>query len=133
MDYDVLVIGGGPGGYVAAIKASQLGLKSACVEFDSTKDNKVKLGGTCLNVGCIPSKSLLDSSYKFYQLKKELLEHGIKTGKASIDLDVMMHRKDQIIEKLTGGVGQLFKHNNCLLYTSPSPRDLSTSRMPSSA
>ena len=111
MDYDVLVIGGGPGGYVAAIKASQLGLKSACVEFDSTKDNKVKLGGTCLNVGCIPSKSLLDSSYKFYQLKKELLEHGIKTGKASIDLDVMMHRKDQIIEKLTGGVGQLFKHN----------------------
>ena len=62
MDFDVLVIGGGPGGYVAAIKSSQLGLNTACIEFDSTEDEKVKLGGTCLNVGCIPSKSLLDLS-----------------------------------------------------------------------
>ena len=77
MDFDVLVIGGGPGGYVAAIKSSQLGLNTACIEFDSTEDEKVKLGGTCLNVGCIPSKSLLDSSYKFHQLKDGLAEHGI--------------------------------------------------------
>ena len=68
MDFDVIVIGGGPGRYVAAIKSAQLGQKTACIEFDSTEDNKVKLGGTCLNVGCIPSKSLLDSSYKFHQI-----------------------------------------------------------------
>ena len=68
MDFDVVVIGGGPGGYVAAIKSAQLGQKVACIEFDSNEDKKIKLGGTCLNVGCIPSKSLLDSSYKFHQI-----------------------------------------------------------------
>ena len=78
MEYDVVVIGGGPGGYVAAIKASQLGLKTACVEFDEDSSGKVKLGGTCLNVGCIPSKSLLDSSYKHYQLEDEYSKHGIE-------------------------------------------------------
>ena len=67
MEYDVIVIGGGPGGYVAAIKASQLGLKTACIEFDEDNQGKQRLGGTCLNVGCIPSKSLLDSSYKYHK------------------------------------------------------------------
>lgn len=111
MEYDVVVIGGGPGGYVAAIKASQLGLKTACVEFDEDSSGKVKLGGTCLNVGCIPSKSLLDSSYKFQQISESFDEHGIKVSKPSYDLSKMMKRKDEIITKLTGGVAHLFKHN----------------------
>jgi dihydrolipoamide dehydrogenase len=111
MEYDVVVIGGGPGGYVAAIKASQLGLKTACVEFDEDTSGKVKLGGTCLNVGCIPSKSLLDSSYKFQQINESFVEHGIKVTKPSYDLNKMMQRKDDIVTKLTGGVAQLFKHN----------------------
>ena len=111
MEYDVVVIGGGPGGYVAAIKASQLGLKTACIEFDEDKSGKVKLGGTCLNVGCIPSKSLLDSSYKFKQISESFDDHGIKVSKPSYDLDKMMQRKDEIVQKLTGGVGHLFKHN----------------------
>ena len=111
MEYDVVVIGGGPGGYVAAIKASQLGLKTACVEFDEDTSGKVKLGVTCLNVGCIPSKSLLDSSYKFQQINESFVEHGIKVTKPSYDLNKMMQRKDDIVTKLTGGVAQLFKHN----------------------
>jgi len=111
MEYDVVVIGGGPGGYVAAIKASQLGLKTACIEFDEDKSGKIKLGGTCLNVGCIPSKSLLDSSYKFKQISESFDDHGIKVSKPSYDLDKMMQRKDEIVQKLTGGVGHLFKHN----------------------
>jgi dihydrolipoamide dehydrogenase len=111
MEYDVVVIGGGPGGYVAAIKASQLGLKTACVEFDEDSSGKVKLGGTCLNVGCIPSKSLLDSSYKFQQISESFDEHGIKVSKPSYDLSKMMKRKDGIVTKLTGGVAHLFKHN----------------------
>ena len=77
MDYDVVVIGGGPGGYVAAIKSAQLGMKVACIEFDEDSNGKQKMGGTCLNVGCIPSKSLLDSSYKFKQISASLPEHGI--------------------------------------------------------
>ena len=111
MEYDVVVIGGGPGGYVAAIKASQLGLKTACIEFDEDSSGKVKLGGTCLNVGCIPSKSLLDSSYKFQQISESFDEHGIKVSKPSYDLTKMMQRKDEIVTKLTGGVAHLFKHN----------------------
>ena len=111
MEYDVVIIGGGPGGYVAAIKAAQLGLKTACIEFDEDASGKVKLGGTCLNVGCIPSKSLLDSSYKFKQISESFDDHGIKVSKPSYDLNKMMLRKDEIIQKLTGGVGHLFKHN----------------------
>ena len=111
MEYDVVVIGGGPGGYVAAIKASQLGLKTAGVGFDEDSSGKVKLGGTCLNVGCIPSKSLLDSSYKFQQISESFDEHGIKVTKPSYDLNKMMQRKDEIVTKLTGGVAHLFKHN----------------------
>ena len=111
MEYDVVVIGGGPGGYVAAIKASQLGLKTACIEFDEDASGKIKLGGTCLNVGCIPSKSLLDSSYKFKQISESFDDHGIKVTKPSYDLSKMMQRKDDIVQKLTGGVVHLFKHN----------------------
>ena len=111
MDFDVIVIGGGPGGYVAAIKSAQLGQKTACIEFDSTEDNKVKLGGTCLNVGCIPSKSLLDSSYKFHQIQVGLEEHGIEISKPKFELSKMMERKNSIVKKLTSGVSQLFSHN----------------------
>ena len=111
MEYDVIVIGGGPGGYVAAIKASQLGLKTACVEFDEDESGKQKLGGTCLNVGCIPSKSLLDSSYKFQQISESFEEHGISVTKPKYDLSTMMDRKNGIVKKLTSGVSQLLKHN----------------------
>ena len=111
MKYDVIVIGGGPGGYVAAIKASQLGLKTACVEFDEDESGKQKLGGTCLNVGCIPSKSLLDSSYKFQQISESFEEHGISVTKPKYNLSTMMDRKNGIVKKLTSGVSQLLKHN----------------------
>ena len=107
MEYDVVVIGGGPGGYVAAIKASQVGLKTVCIEFDEDKSGKVKLGGTCLNVGCIPSKSLLDSSYKFKQISESFDDHGIKVTKPSYDLSKMMQRKDDIVQKVATFVGEL--------------------------
>ena len=76
--FDVVVIGAGPGGYVAAIKAAQLGLKTACIEKYQDKDGKVALGGTCLNVGCIPSKALLDSSYKYHEAHEGFKVHGIE-------------------------------------------------------
>lgn len=109
--YDVIVIGGGPGGYVAAIRAAQLGLKVACIEKRINKQGKPALGGTCLNVGCIPSKALLDSSWKFHEASAALAEHGIKVNKPKMDLEQMHKRKDDIVLKLTGGIGQLFKAN----------------------
>ncbi len=109
--YDVVVIGSGPAGYVAAIRAAQLGLKTACVEKNRNKADKVALGGTCLNVGCIPSKALLDSSYKYHEAKDAFDVHGISTGKVSIDVPEMIKRKDAIVDQLTGGVGGLFKAN----------------------
>ena len=102
--FDLIVIGAGPGGYVAAIRAAQLGLRVACVE-------KQYLGGTCLNVGCIPSKALLDSSEEFYKARHELAVHGIKVGEVSLDLPAMLARKDKVVASLTGGVGMLFKKN----------------------
>src|SRR3974390_2494397 len=102
--FDVIVIGAGPGGYVAAIRAAQLGMKVACVEREY-------LGGTCLNVGCIPSKALLDSSQKFYATKNHLSRHGINVGQVQLDLAKMMTRKEQVVKALTGGVGMLFKKN----------------------
>ena len=108
MDYDVVVIGGGPGGYVAAIKSAQLGMKVACIEFDEDSNGKQKMGGTCLNVGCIPSKSLLDSSYKFKQISASLPEHGINVSKANYDLSKMMDRKNDIVKKLTSGGAPFF-------------------------
>ncbi|MEM1006862.1 MAG: FAD-dependent oxidoreductase, partial [Pseudomonadota bacterium] len=102
--YDLIVIGGGPGGYVAAIRAAQLGMKVACVE------GRGALGGTCLNVGCIPSKALLTSSAKYAELA-HLSSHGIAVEGASIDLPAMMGRKDKIVGDLTKGIGFLFKKN----------------------
>lgn len=109
--YDVIVIGAGPGGYVAAIRAAQLGLKTACVEKWTNEAGKQVLGGTCLNVGCIPSKALLESSHKYEEAKHEFEKHGIKVGEVSMDVAAMMARKDNIVKQLTGGIGQLFKGN----------------------
>src|SRR5207247_535198 len=100
--FDLIVIGAGPGGYTAAIRAAQLGFKTACVEREF-------LGGTCLNIGCIPSKALLDSSERYYDIAHSLGKHGINVQGASIDLPVMMKRKDEVVKGLTGGVGYLFK------------------------
>jgi len=104
-DYDLIIIGTGPGGYVAAIRAAQLGMKVACIEKETT------LGGTCLNIGCIPSKALLNSSEKFIEFKNHAEEHGIKTGKVDLDLSKLMLRKDKIVKQLTAGIGYLFKKN----------------------
>ncbi len=104
-DYDLIIIGAGPGGYVAAIRASQLGMKVACVEKNPT------LGGTCLNTGCIPSKALLNSSEKYMELLQHTEEHGIKTGKLDLDLSKLMQRKEKIVKQLTTGISFLFKKN----------------------
>jgi dihydrolipoamide dehydrogenase len=109
--FDVIFIGAGPGGYVGAIRAAQLGLKTACVERMKGKDGKSTLGGTCLNVGCIPSKALLDSSYKYHEAREGLAAHGITTSNVSIDIDAMLQRKDGIVKQLTTGIAQLFKAN----------------------
>ena len=103
--YDVVVIGGGPGGYVAAIRAAQLGLKTACVE------KRGSLGGTCLNIGCIPSKALLQSSEKYEEAKHALAVHGVKLEGVSLDLPAMMARKDKVVSENTRGVEFLFKKN----------------------
>ena len=104
-NYDLVVIGGGPGGYVAAIRAGQLGLKTACVEMRGT------LGGTCLNVGCIPSKALLHSSEKYAEAAHHLADHGVKLGDVKLDLKSMMGRKDKVVADLTKGIEFLLKKN----------------------
>jgi dihydrolipoamide dehydrogenase len=103
--YDVVIIGAGPGGYVAAIRAAQLGLKTACIE------SRASLGGTCLNIGCIPSKALLQSSEKFAEAGHALAEHGVKVGEVGLDLAAMMGRKDKVVTTLTRGVEFLFRKN----------------------
>jgi dihydrolipoamide dehydrogenase len=105
MAFDLVVIGGGPGGYVAAIKAAQLGMNVACVEKRGT------LGGTCLNVGCIPSKALLNSSEKYESASKDFAKHGIKVKGLDVDLNVMLQHKDSIVGDLTKGIEFLFKKN----------------------
>ncbi len=109
-NYDLVVIGGGPGGYVAAIRAAQLGMSVACIEKRVFKGEPA-LGGTCLNVGCIPSKALLDSSHRFEATKHDLDEHGISTSDVTIDVETMIGRKDAIVKQLTGGIAGLFKGN----------------------
>ncbi|HUH56959.1 MAG TPA: dihydrolipoyl dehydrogenase [Pseudomonadales bacterium] len=109
--FDVIVIGAGPGGYVAAIKAAQLGLKTACIEKYQDKDGKLALGGTCLNVGCIPSKALLDSSWKYHEAKEGFAVHGIEVKDVAMDVPAMIGRKTTIIKNLTGGIAGLFKAN----------------------
>jgi len=103
--YDVVIIGAGPGGYVAAIRAAQLGFKTACIE------SRGSLGGTCLNIGCIPSKALLQSSEKFTEAGHAFAEHGVKVGDISLDLGAMMSRKDKVVTTLTRGVEFLFRKN----------------------
>ncbi|MEX2352675.1 MAG: dihydrolipoyl dehydrogenase, partial [Gammaproteobacteria bacterium] len=110
-NYDVVVIGGGPGGYVAAIRAAQLGFSTACVERWINDEGKPALGGTCLNVGCIPSKALLDSSHQFSFLKHEAKSHGINTSGVAIDVNRMVQRKATVVQTLTQGVAGLFKKN----------------------
>src|SRR5690554_314158 len=109
--FDVIVIGAGPGGYVAAIKAAQLGMKTACIEKYQGKDGKLALGGTCLNVGCIPSKALLDSSWKYHEAKEGFAVHGIGVKDDSMDVPAMVGRKDTIVKNLTAGIAGLFMAN----------------------
>ena len=103
--FDVIIVGGGPGGYVCAIRAAQLGFKTACVEFRGT------LGGTCLNVGCIPSKSLLSSSEMYHKSQKEFNNLGIEVGNIRLNLSKMMTNKNKSVLTLTKGVEFLFKKN----------------------
>jgi len=110
--FDVIIVGAGPAGYVAAIRCAQLGLNTACVDKWEDDGGKPSLGGTCLNVGCIPSKALLDSSEKAEQAAHEFEAHGISVGKVSVDVKKMIARKDQIVKNLTGGIASLFKANN---------------------
>ena len=105
MKYDVVVIGSGPGGYVAAIKCAQLKMKTALVEKYSS------LGGTCLNVGCIPSKALLDSSYLYYSAKHQFKNHGIQADNVSFDWGKILERKDKVVSEVNQGVSHLMKKN----------------------
>lgn len=110
MKYDVIVIGSGPGGYVSAIRNAQLGKKTALIEKYNT------LGGTCLNVGCIPSKALLDSSEHFHQAKKDFKEHGIEINEPTVNMEQMVHRKNGVVETTTGGIDFLMKKNKIDVY-----------------
>jgi len=114
--YDVIVIGSGPAGYVAAIRAAQLGLKTACIEKWKDKEGKGANGGTCLNVGCIPSKALLDSSHKYHDAKDDFDIHGIGTGDVTIDVPAMIKRKDAVVKQMSGGIAGLFKANKVTSY-----------------
>lgn len=109
--YDLIVIGAGPAGYVAAIRAAQLGMNVACIDKWVNHDGKAAFGGTCLNAGCIPSKALLESSELYHRAQHEFEKHGIATGKVKLDVAAMQARKTGISQQLTGGIAQLFKAN----------------------
>jgi dihydrolipoamide dehydrogenase len=109
--FDVVVIGAGPAGYVAAIRCAQLGLNTACIDQWINPQGKPVLGGTCLNVGCIPSKALLESSERFAQAQHTLSDHGVRVSGVELDLGAMLARKDRIVQELTKGIEQLFKAN----------------------
>ncbi|MBX3041910.1 MAG: dihydrolipoyl dehydrogenase, partial [Bdellovibrionaceae bacterium] len=108
--FDLIVIGAGPGGYVGAIRAAQLGLKTAIIEKDKT------LGGTCLNVGCIPSKALLESSEHYQAAQHDLAAHGVKVSKVELDLSTLMKRKDKVVEQNTQGINFLMKKNKITVF-----------------
>ena len=110
-NYDVIVIGAGPGGYVGAIRCAQLGLKTACIDNQVNENGEPSLGGTCLNVGCIPSKALLDSSEQYHRLMHQFPSHGISVENPAIDIAIMQQRKNGIVSSLTAGIAQLFKAN----------------------
>ncbi len=112
---DVVVIGAGPGGYVAAIRCAQLGLKTVCVDEWLDHKGNASLGGTCLNVGCIPSKALLESSFLYQQAKSDLAQHGITASTVKINLATMQARKNQVVDDLTQGIKTLFKANKVTL------------------
>src|SRR5713226_8143352 len=109
--FDVVVIGAGPGGYIAAIRSAQLGFKTACIEGWKNPKGELALGGTCLNVGCIPSKALLASSEEYEKASHHLEAHGIAVAGVKIDIAKMQSRKDSIVGKMTKGVEFLFKKN----------------------
>src|ERR1041385_709934 len=110
-EHDLVVIGAGPGGYVAAIRAAQLGMNVACIEKEPA------LGGTCLRIGCIPSKAMLESSERFWAAKHELATHGVKAANVSLDLATMLRRKEQVVTTLTRGVDVLFRKNKITRYS----------------
>ena len=110
-EYDIVVIGGGPAGYAAAIRAAQLGMRTACIDKSVDKDGNPTLGGTCLNWGCIPSKALLDASHKYMEAAHGFEEVGIDVGDVSVDVAKMMRHKDGVVAKLTAGIGALFGGN----------------------
>lgn len=116
-NYDVIIIGAGPAGYVCAIRCSQLGMKVACVDAWVNAKGKSTLGGTCLNVGCIPSKALLDSSHHVHFLNEQAKEHGISVSNVEIDVPTMQKRKDKVVQILTGGVASLLKKNKVDVYS----------------
>jgi dihydrolipoamide dehydrogenase len=109
--FDVAVIGAGPGGYVAALRCGQLGLNTVCIDDWKNDEGKPSLGGTCLNVGCIPSKALLESSENYERARLKFSEHGVKVQGVTMDVGAMHARKNKIVENLTGGIATLFKKN----------------------
>src|SRR5215207_10475281 len=109
-EHDLIVIGAGPGGYVAAIRAAQLGLNVACVEQERA------LGGTCLRIGCIPSKALLESSESFWEARESLAIHGVRVEKVGLDLATMLERKNNVVAALVKGVESLLKKNKITRY-----------------
>jgi len=114
--FDVVVIGGGPGGYIAAIRAAQLGLSTACVDEAKTAEGKPALGGTCTNVGCIPSKALLQSSENYEQAGHHFADHGVKVKGLELDLKTMLGRKDKVVRQNNDGIGYLFKKNKVTFF-----------------
>jgi dihydrolipoamide dehydrogenase len=114
--FDVVVIGGGPGGYIAAIRAAQLGLQTACIDEWKAADGKPALGGTCTNVGCIPSKALLQSSENFEQAGHHFADHGVKVKGLEVDLKVMLGRKDKVVKQNNDGITYLFKKNKVTFF-----------------
>src|SRR3954465_7237970 len=110
LTHDLVIIGAGPGGYIAAIRAAQLGLNVGCIEREAA------LGGTCLRIGCIPSKALLESTELYLESKERMAEHGIRIADVQFDLPAMMRRKEKVVTTLTKGVEGLFKKNRITRY-----------------